>query len=106
MQPKFQRGDVPASWHASSNAPPRRDEVLHSLYGAIGNDDRWNDVLRVFAGYFNANIGMLVVAGQGQRDQSFYAAFNHREEAARAYSDYWWQHDIILAAVLEHGQFV
>ncbi len=80
--------------------------MLHALYGAIGSDSAWNGVLRVIAGYFRSNISMLVVAGQGQRDRSFYAAFNHREEAARAYSDYWWEHDVMLKAVLQNGLFV
>lgn len=87
-------------------AAPTRDDVLHALYGAIGSDAAWNGVLRVIAAYFNSNISMLVVAGKGQRDRSFYAAWNHREEVARAYSDYWWEHDVMLSAVLKNGLFV
>lgn len=45
-------------------------------------------------------------AGQGQRDQRFYAAWNHPEEAARAYSDYWWQHDVWLQQAIARGLFV
>lgn len=90
----------------SADARAGRDDALHALYAAVGDDDRWNEVLRIFASYFDANISMLVVAGQGQRDKSFYAAFNHREEAARAYSDYWWQHDVVLQAVMKQGQFI
>ncbi len=87
-------------------ASPARDEVLLALYGAVGSDAAWNEALGVFARYFQANISMLVVAGQGQRDKSFYAAWNHRDEMARAYSDYWWQHDIVLKAALVRGLFV
>ncbi|MDR3453730.1 MAG: hypothetical protein P4L96_13190 [Rhodoferax sp.] len=89
-------------------APPRpsQDEVLHSLYGAVGLDEAWTDTLRVLAGYFDASIGLLVVAGEGQRDQSFYAAWNHTEAAARAYSDHWWRHDVILQTALEKDLFV
>lgn len=106
MQQKFLLADTATSRLPRGELQPTRDEVLHSLYAAIGDDDRWNDVLRVFANFFGANISMLVVAGQGQRDKSFYAAFNHREAAARAYSDYWWQHDVVLQAVLKQGQFI
>ena len=90
------------------HASPRPDqgEVLHSLYGAVGLDETWSDTLRVLAGYFEASIALLVVAGAGQRDQSFYAAWNHTEEAAKAYSTHWWQHDVMLQAVLEKNLFV
>jgi DNA-binding CsgD family transcriptional regulator len=106
MQHRLQIASTAADRPSFGAARASRDDALHSLYAAVGDDDRWNDVLRVFASYFDANISMLVVAGQGQRDKSFYAAFNHREEAARAYSDYWWQHDAVLQAVLQQGQFV
>ena len=106
MRPK-PRSLLPASSGALPGPVlPARDEVLHALYGAVGSDAAWNDALRVFADYFNANISMLVVAGQGQRDKSFYAAWNQRDEMARAYSDYWWQHDVALKAVLDRGLFV
>lgn len=80
--------------------------VQHALYGAVGNDDAWSEALRVLAGVFDASFSMLVAAGQGQRDQSFYAAWNHADEAARAYSEYWWQHDIWLQTGVEEGRFV
>jgi DNA-binding CsgD family transcriptional regulator/PAS domain-containing protein len=83
-----------------------RDDLLHVLYGAVGEDAGWVEVLKVFASYFDANISMLVVAGQGQRDKSFYAAYNHREESARAYSDYWWERDVMLQAVFDQGIFI
>lgn len=92
----------------AAHAPPRPEqgEVLDSLYGAVGLDEAWSDTLRVLAGYFEASIGLLVVAGEGQRDQSFYAAWNHTEEAARAYSSHWWQHDAMLQAALTKNLFV
>src|SRR6478672_5504119 len=79
--------------------------VQQALYGAVGHDGAWVDVLRDMAALFDASFAMLVAAGQGQRDQSFYASWNHSEEAARAYSDYWWQHDIWLEQALRNGQF-
>lgn len=84
------------------------ERVQTALYGAVGRDAAWADTLRVLAEEFDANIAMLVAAGQGQRDQSFYAAWNHTEEAARAYSDYWWEHDPwleqgVVQGLFEHG---
>ena len=85
---------------------PDRDEVLHSLYGAVGDDAAWNETVRGMAAHFDAPISMLVVAGEGQRNQSFYAAWNYREEVARAYSDHWWRHDVWLQTALEKNLFV
>ena len=82
------------------------DRIHTALYDAVGHDDAWPDALRVMAEAFDASFAMLVAAGQGQRDQSFYAAWNHSEEAARAYSEYWWQHDIWLQASVARGLFV
>ena len=82
------------------------DRVQRALYGAVGTDDAWTEALRVLAAEFDASFAMLVAAGQGQRDQSFYAAWNHPEKAARAYSDHWWQHDPWLKVGLEKGLFV
>ncbi|MET4579943.1 DNA-binding CsgD family transcriptional regulator/PAS domain-containing protein [Ottowia thiooxydans] len=80
--------------------------IQHALYGAVGQDEAWPEALRVMAELFDASFSMLVAAGQGQRDQSFYAAWNHSDEAARAYSDYWWQHDIWLQQGVADGLFV
>lgn len=80
--------------------------MLHKLYDAVGLDAAWSDTLHILADYFEASIALLVVAGEGQRDQSFYAAWNHTDEAARAYSNHWWQHDVILQAVLKKDLFV
>lgn len=79
--------------------------LLATLYSAVGNDDAWHDVMRRFCLSFDAHIGMLVVAGQGQRDQSFYAAHNHTEAVAQAYSEHWWQHDLWLHGALAQGLF-
>jgi DNA-binding CsgD family transcriptional regulator len=90
------------SW---SSGRATRDHLIYALYEAVGDDEGWNNALRVFASHFDANISMLVVAGKGQRDKSFYAAFNISEESARAYSDYWWEHDVMLQAVVQKGYF-
>ena len=82
------------------------DRVQTALYGAVGHDAAWPEALRVLANEFDASFAMLVAAGQGQRDQSFYAAWNHPEDAARAYSDHWWRHDIWLEQGHARGQFV
>lgn len=74
-------------------SPAALNRVQAALYGAVGSDAAWAEALRVLAQEFDASFAMLVAAGQGQRDQSFYAAWNHPEEAARAYSDHWWQYD-------------
>lgn len=79
--------------------------VQQVLYAAVGHDDAWTDALREMCQVFDASFSMLVAAGQGQRDQSFYAAWNHSDEAARAYSDYWWQHDIWLDRGMQGGHF-
>ncbi|WP_169458007.1 helix-turn-helix transcriptional regulator [Ottowia thiooxydans] len=83
-----------------------QSRVQHALYGAVGKDDAWPEALRVLAELFDASFSMLVAAGQGQRDQSFYAAWNHSDEAARAYSEYWWQHDVWLQQGTADGLFV
>jgi len=79
--------------------------LLASLYSAVGNDAAWHEVVYRFCFAFDAHAGMLVVAGQGQRDQSFYAAHNHADGVARAYSEHWWQHDLWLHGALEQGIF-
>jgi DNA-binding CsgD family transcriptional regulator len=79
--------------------------LLATLYSAVGNDAAWHGVMRSFCQAFDAHTGMLVVAGQGQRDQSFYAAHNHAESVARAYSEQWWQHDLWLHGALAQGLF-
>lgn len=81
------------------------DAVLHALYGAVGCDARWDGAVEAISRHLGADIGMLVVMGKGQRDQSFYSAWNHKEEVARAYSDHWWQHDLPLQTGVRHGQF-
>ena len=48
--------------------------IQTALYAAVGKDPAWQDALHVLAQAFDASFAMLVAAGQGQRDQSFYAA--------------------------------
>jgi DNA-binding CsgD family transcriptional regulator len=79
--------------------------LMASLYSAVGDDAAWHEVMRRFCLSFDAHTSMLVVAGQGQRDQSFYAAHNHAESVARAYSEHWWQHDLWLHGALAQGLF-
>ncbi len=86
--------------------PGSMDDVLHRLYGAVGDDGAWEHAVQAVAQYLGAHIGMLVVMGKGQRDQSFYAAWNHRDEVARAYSEHWWQHDLPLHTAVKRGFFV
>ncbi|MFT4242092.1 MAG: hypothetical protein QM569_07400 [Acidovorax sp.] len=91
--------------HTEQEPRQSLDAVLHAIYGAVGCDALWDAAVQAIAEYLGANIGMLVVMGKGQRDQSFYAAWNHREEVARAYSDHWWQHDILLQTGIKRGMF-
>jgi DNA-binding CsgD family transcriptional regulator len=94
---------LPARINMSST--PSHGSLLSQIYGAVGQDAAWSVLVAQLCGYFQANIGMLVVAGQGQRDQAFYAAHNHEEAVARAYSDHWWQHDTWLHTALQKGLF-
>jgi DNA-binding CsgD family transcriptional regulator len=102
MNEKYNK--MPAAASAMS-AKPTQTQLLALMYGAVGNDTAWPDLVRQLCQYFQATIGMLVVAGQGQRDQAFYAAHNHTEAVARAYSDHWWQHDAWLHTALATGLF-
>lgn len=76
-----------------------------NVYAAVGKPDAWTALVAELCDLFDANIGMLVATGQGQRDHSFYAAHNHSERLARAYSDHWWQHDVWLLAALKIGNY-
>jgi DNA-binding CsgD family transcriptional regulator/PAS domain-containing protein len=84
---------------------PSNSSLLTQMYAAVGDDAAWQALVAQLCAYFQSSTGMLVVAGQGQRDQAFYAAHNHREEVARAYSDHWWQHDTWLHTGLQKGMF-
>lgn len=87
-------------------SPAALNHVQAALYGAVGADAAWAEALRVLAQEFDASFAMLVAGGQGQRDQSFYAAWNHPEEAARAYSDHWWRYDPWLEQGVAQGMAV
>ena len=89
----------------SAKRHSQREVVLHSLYTSVGADELWLTALEHLAGYFNATSAMLVVAGEGQRTKSFYAAINVSEESAKLYSDYWWQHDLMLNTAVAKGLF-
>ena len=82
------------------------ERLQAALYGAVGADAAWTEALRVMAEAFDASCAMLVASGQGQRDSSFYAAWNHPEAAVRAYAEHWWRHDPWLAQGVARGFFV
>ncbi len=81
------------------------EHLLHAIYAAVGHDGAWNGVLERLGRAVDATIAMLVVKGRGQRDQAFYAAWNHPETAARAYSHYWWRFDPFIRIGVERGLF-
>ena len=85
---------------------PNLSILVGACYDAIGKEEAWSPLVGQLCDYFDATIGLLVVAGQGQRDQGFYAAHNHSETSARAYSDHWWQHDVWLHTGVHTGLFV
>lgn len=80
-------------------------ETTGNIYAAVGKPNAWTALMAELCDLFDANIGMLVATGQGQRDHSFYAAHNHSERLARAYSDHWWQHDVWVLAALKIGDY-
>lgn len=85
--------------------PDSFEQICIALHAAIGSIEAWEIALEVMARAFGSDRAMLVAAGQGQRDRTFYCAWNHSDEHARAYSDHWWQHDLWLQAGLERNQF-
>jgi hypothetical protein len=54
---------LPARINMSST--PSHGSLLSQIYGAVGQDAAWSVLVAQLCGYFQANIGMLVVAGQG-----------------------------------------
>lgn len=88
------------------NTAASSDALIHALYTAVGEDAAWNEVVRQLADACGAGTAMLVVKGEHQRDQAFYAAWNHPETSARAYSDRWWRHDPFVQSGVQRGLFV
>ena len=80
-------------------------DAIGNIYAAVGQPCAWTALVHRLCDFFGASTGMFVASGQGQRDHSFYAAHNHSERLARAYSDHWWQHDVWLLAAIEQGVF-
>ena len=80
-------------------------DAIGDIYAAVGKPKAWTALVGQLCALFDANVGMFVASGQGQRDHSFYAAHNHSERLARAYSDYWWQHDLWLLAGIKRGVY-
>ncbi len=97
---------VPSPAHSDTVTGMQHDALLHALYGAVGDDAAWHGVVQAIGQACDATVGMMVVKGQNQRDQAFYAAWNHPEAAARAYSDYWWRFDPFVRNGVQRGLFV
>ena len=81
-------------------------DTTGNIYASVGKPEAWTALMGELCTLFNATIGLFVASGQGQRDHSFYAAHNHSERLARAYSDHWWQHDLWLLAGIKTGAYV
>ena len=81
-------------------------DTIGNIYAAVGQPEAWVALVGQLCGLFDANIGVFAASGQGQRDHSFYAAHNHSERQARAYSDFWWQHDIWQQAAIKKQMYV
>ena len=78
-------------------------DTIGNIYAAVGKPEAWTALMAELCSLLDATVGIWVTPGQGQRDQSFYAAHNHSDRVARAYSDYWWQHDLWLQAGYKKG---
>lgn len=78
-------------------------DTIGNIYAAVGKPEAWTLLMADLCALVNATVGIWVTPGQGQCDQSFYAAHNHGERIARAYSDHWWQHDIWLQKGYQEG---
>jgi len=94
------------------NSPPALslaafDRVQHALYGAVGHDEAWPEVVRLIAEMFDASVACWCTTdGESAHEDSFYAAWNLPDELGRAYQDHWIQHNPWLHAGLAQGAFV
>jgi len=79
--------------------------LIDACYAAVGEDSAWRKLLSHLCGIFHANIGLLVLKGEGQCDKAFYAAHNYSEALAREYSERWWAYDAPLLRGVEQGLF-
>lgn len=81
-------------------------DIIFSLYEAVGREDAWSDIVKMLCQHLDANIGFFVFIGEGQYEQDFYATHNFKAASAKAYSEYWWQHNIWLSTGTARGLFV
>ncbi|BEP57049.1 MULTISPECIES: helix-turn-helix transcriptional regulator [unclassified Variovorax] len=79
--------------------------LIDACYASVGDDGAWRRLLGHLCDVFHANIGLLVLMGEGQCDKAFYAAHNYSEGLAREYSERWWAHDAPLLRGIEQGLF-
>ena len=79
--------------------------IIFSLYAAVGHEDAWSGIVKMLCGYLDATIGIFVFIGEGQYEQDFYATHNFSESCAKAYADHWWQHNIWLSTGAQKGLF-
>lgn len=83
------------------------NRVQHALYGAVGHDDAWPDVVRVIAEAFDASVACWCSTDvQEPQAHSFYAAFNLPDELHHLYQTYWAQHNPWLHAGMAQAAFV
>ena len=83
------------------------DAVQHTLYGAIGHDDAWPEVVRTLAEAFSADVACWCSTdGPDPHSPSFYAAWNLPEALNRAYNDQWLAHNPWLPAGMARKLFV
>ncbi len=88
-----------------SVATLNEEAVLAALYGAVGDEARWVGVLSCLAEYVGAHAAMLRVADRRQCAHSFFRSSGLPDMVARAYADYWWQHDPWMRATVASGGF-
>ena len=79
--------------------------IIFSLYEAVGHEDAWSGIVKMLCSYLDANIGIFVFIGEGQYEQDVYATHNFSESCGKAYADYWWQHNIWLSTGSKQGLF-
>ena len=83
------------------------DQLLHTLFGAVGRDDAWPAVVRTVAEAFRADVACWCTTdGEGPKAPSFYAAWNLPEALNRAYADQWLMENPWLQAGMARKAFV
>ncbi|MFD1710361.1 helix-turn-helix transcriptional regulator [Ottowia sp. GY511] len=83
------------------------DQFLHTLYGAVGHDEAWTEVVRALAAALRADVACWCTTdGEGPQAPSFYAAWNLPEELNRAYAERWLPDNPWLQAGLVRNAFM